>query len=1230
MTLPTLRRLYATLIGFIFVLSLMVLAGAPAAVAQTAGGATLRGTVKDPAGAVVPDASVVLVNERTKDERKTKTNNEGLYVFTAVTPDTYTLRVEATGFKTLNQSKVLLEANSVRGNDVSLELGQPSETVTVVGGQGADQLQTETGARENTITAQQIDNLSIVSRSALELLRTLPGVVAPDNTSLESVSFGGGANSNAQYHVNGLRGEQNNVTVDGARMIDFGSNNGTVITANPDMVSEVRIQTSNYAAEHGTSAVQINATTKGGSNQFHGTVYDYMRHWRFQANDRSNSVANPIIERPKSQYNYPGFNIGGPVIIPGTNFNKNRDKLFFFFGYEYYYQRVDEGSFPGFVPTLKQRAGDFSEIAGGVHVPAGCTSGGVVGDGGNNDLAPGGNLAPCKDPLGAALINLYPAPNYSDAAGHNYIYSVLRPNDRNQQTLRLDYSVSDNTKLWVRLAREYETQGFPRGLWWDSSTYEIPGKLTSYNTGKSVAVNLTNVISPTMTNEVLFAGSKLNLYYNYADPDKVSYQGLGLKQKVGFFPGENPYVPIGVIDNWSAELLTAYGFPISSPYSSYSVSDNLSKVYKSHTLKFGGVIEQGNKVQQSNHDTYITLGQWGQTNATGNNFGDLYVGRPVEFQQATDRPQDHFRFYNYEVYGQDSWKVKRDVTLEYGLRLGYFPQNYERNGLGVLFNPSTYNPNQGIFINGDKTKPNGFQLAARDEIPKGVLDNPSLAWMPRVNVAWDIGGKGDWVIRAGAGVFFNRVQGNYDYYSSGQMPNTYSAIVDTPWNSVNGSDGLSFSNLHLIDPFSSITNVNINSRDLSSNDLPRTANMSLTIEKRLPGNNILTVAYVGTQGRHLPQQRNINIIPLGTLTHGVLAPNSANPSDLSIPINRAAAALDTALLKQYRPFQAYNSVGVYQFTGTSSYHSLQATLSHQSGRNLQYFATYTFSKALGTVATNETDGSAWADPIDTRGRSWGILPFDRTHIFNLSYNYSLPKLARGGLDNAFTRGVLNGWQMSGITTLQSGTPIRLRFSGDIAAASAAVAWYGSDAFNVLGQSVGAITPQYAANPAISSNGSVGSKVFDLNALKIPAFGQSGPSQPPFYLRTAARSNFDISFFKNFNFSESKKLQFRTGLFNVFNQAYPTRYDVANPALSDINLILGTYSLDRHVDGDPNKPISESGTCPGSAPNGTGGVRANVCDPAKGYGYTQSTIDNFGKITNKRGRRIVEFALKFYF
>jgi len=1227
MTLLGTRRLYATLIVSIFVFSLTVFSGVQPAVAQTTGSATLRGTIKDPQGAIIRGATVTLVNERTKDERSTKSSEDGTYTFGAVAPGSYLLKAEASGFKTSQQANLLLETSGTQGVDITMEVGQPTETVTITA--GTDQLQTETGAKENTITAKQIDNLSIISRSSLELLRILPGVVAPDNTALESIAFGGGANANAQYHVNGLRGEQNNVTIDGSRMIDIGSNNGTVITANPDMIQEVKVQTSNYAAEHGTSAVQISITGKGGSSDFHGSVYDYLRNYRFQANDRSNSINNVV--RPKSKYNYPGGNIGGPILLPGTNFNRSRDKAFFFFGYERYYQQVDEGSNRFIVPTVKQRQGDFSEFSN-VTVPAGCTVGAVAGNNNNNnDLAPGGNLAPCAHPFGKALLNLFPAPNLNAAPGQaNYVYSVLRPNDRNQLTSRVDYSISDKTKLYVRFAREYEEQGFPRGLWWDSSNYELPGKLTSKNLGRSVVVNLTNVINSSMTNEILFSASKLKLNYDFAEPDKVSYSGLGL-QRVGFFPSNNPYVPLSVLTWGGGDFHTAYGYPILAWNDSFAITDNLVKVQNTHTWKFGAFIEQANKRQQSNSDVNIVVGQWGQTNATGNNFGDLFVGKPLEFAQGTDRPIDNFRYYNYEFYAQDSWKMRPNFTIEAGLRLAYLPQNFERKGLGVLFDPSSFVRGQGVFINGDRSRPNGFKLASKGEIPKGVLPNLPIQWMPRLNFAWDVGGKGDLVVRAGAGLFYNRVQGNYDYYSSGQMPNTYRATVDTPWGAANGN-GLTFSDLRNVDPFSTISNVDINSRDINSNEIPRVANFSFTIEKRLPMENILAVSYVGTQGRHLPQQRNLNIVPLGRLSTGIIP--LANPVpvtnngvttnvtqlDLSSPVQRAG--LDGSVLRGFRPFNAYNSVGVYQFTGTSTYHSLQATLSH-NGRNLQYFATYTFGKALGTVATNESDGAAWADPIDTRNRSWGILPFDRTHVFNLSYNWSLPRLARGKFDNTVTRGIFNGWQLSGITTVQSGIPVRLKFTGDIATGSQALAWYGSDAFNGTnaGASLGAVTPLYIGNPQVGGT-TLGAKAYDLSKLAIPSFPNTGPSQPPFYIRTPGRSNFDISFFKNFNISESKKLQFRTGLFNVFNQAYPTQINTTSTNLtgSDIFLTLDTVCLRRL-----------------NVANGNGTNVANPCDPTGGFRFTDGragdrsdTINNFGKIVNKHGRRIVEFALKFNF
>src|SRR3989454_2230817 len=281
-----------TLLFFSLVICLAIVTGAQSSFAQTSGSATLRGTIRDQQGAAIPGAAVILINERTKDERKATTNDDGRYVFSALTPGAYSIKVEARGFKTAEQSGVAVETSSIRAYDVAMEVGQPSETVTVTA--TGDQIQTETGAKEHTITAKQIENLSIISRSALELLRILPGVVAPEGDQLESVSFGGGANANTSYNVNGLRGQNNNIQIDGLKMIDIGSNNGTIITANPDMVQEVTVQTSNYAAEHGVSGVNISATTKGGSNAFHGEVYDYIRNYRFQANDRSNSLVGKI------------------------------------------------------------------------------------------------------------------------------------------------------------------------------------------------------------------------------------------------------------------------------------------------------------------------------------------------------------------------------------------------------------------------------------------------------------------------------------------------------------------------------------------------------------------------------------------------------------------------------------------------------------------------------------------------------------------------------------------------------------------------------------------------------------------------------------------------------------------------------------------------------------------------------------------------------------------------
>lgn len=1248
---------------------LAVLALAPAAFSQTTGSATLRGTIRDAAGAVVPNATVTITSNRTNAERKLTTSDEGIYAFASLDPGSYTLKVEAPNFKTSLQTDLVLSPSDTRGADVVLEAGGASETVTVTA-ESVTQIQTETGEKSNTITAAQIENLTLVGRSSMELLRILPGVVAPDATELQVVGFGSGANNTGAYSVNGLRGQNNNVSIDGSRVIDIGSNSGTIITPNNDMVQEVKVQTSNYAAEHGSSGVQISAVTKGGGNDYHGTLYHYTRPYQLQANDRQRVLQGffPNGElkspRPETKFNYPGGNLSGPVVLPrfgegGPVFFNGKDKLFFFFGFEVQRQLTDPGVRTGVVPTLRQRQGDFSEflpggtynrpgaislgqtggvevngqtVSGGVTVPKGCTVGGAIA----GQFAPNNNLAPCIDPIGRSLTNLYPLPNFEPTSDrpYNYISSALGPINRIDSKARFDYKVSDNTNIYLRLARESELNDNAFGIWWGPSTYELPSHNLGTNGGRSAALNITSVINPTMTNEVVFSASRLELNNSYAEPERVSLGALGIDNFQLPFGRTTTFPP--AITNWGTNNSNLWaglsGENIFAYNDSYSVTDNLTKIYNSHTFKFGGLIEQANKEQnfQGREEGGIILAASWNQNATRSDFGDLLVGRPTEVRHSTPSPVGQFRFYNIEGYAQDAWKLRPNFTLEYGMRVAYLPNNKERNGLDPLFDPSTYVRGAGGFINGDPNRPNGVLFARQGQIPQGsVPDNaPQLA--PRINFAWDVNGNGSFVLRGGGGLFYNRVQGNFQYDPALRNPpyGIYEAAFDTFESTSVYTDGIAdftLSRLQFLKPYSQLGGYAPNTPDPTSYNIPRIANFSLSLARRLPFGNVLEVAYVGTQGRHLPNTINKNVIPLGALSNtsitdpgctsdcGNGGPRAPLALDLSNPIQRSAISGD--ILTRLRPFPDLGGILYRQYTGTSSYHSLQATLSRQAGERLTYFATYTFAKALGTLG-----GDGEVNPIDTRGRSYGVLDFDRTHIFNVSYNYNVPDIARGGFDNFLTSGVLNGWQVSGISSFQSGTPIRLAFTGPANTGQLSLAYFGSDALSI-GNGAGGITPAYTGNPFLGGGSKVGDQILDLSKITFPGVGTSGPGVAPFYFRAPNRNNHDISFFKNFNFNAdgTKRLQFRAGFFNVFNRAFPRDININDPNASDVYLRLDTECV-REATSINGAPIR----------NGVGGTVERVCDPSGGFRFTQDTQNRFGRITTLRGRRIVELALKFYF
>lgn len=1275
--------------------------GASAALAQTTGSATLRGIVKDPNGSVLANATVTLKSLRTQSDRKAKTNSDGNYAFAGIEPGAYELKVEAAGFKVLSQTGVTISPGDNRGLDFTMEIGQTSETVTVSG--TLEEIKTETGERANTISSKQIENLSIISRNSLELLRILPGVVAPDSSTYQVSGFGDAG----AYNINGQRGQNNNVSVDGSRVIDIGCNCGGIVSLNNDFVQEVTVQTSNFAAEHGNSTVQIIGKTKAGSSEYHGSIYDYTRHEALAANDRFRNYIKATdpkslaAQKPPGQFYYPGGTFGGPIYFPKKifgplgGFNKERNKAFFFVGFEV--QRQTFGAPPRIsnVPSLKQRNGDFSELApGAVKIPAGFAGAGTA--------APNNNLAPYINPIGKVLINLYPVPNFNGAS-NNYISNTVQTQHRKDLKMRFDYKFSDNTNLYVRATRETQGEVNPYGIWWGPSTFELPTQNVQSDLGRSVAVGLTKVINPTMTNEVVFSGSKLKLDNAYADPNKVKLSTLGL-DNIWHLPFDNtqfgrqsPYVSLSLISWAQGQLWSPGTNPIFAYNDSFSVTDNLTKVAGSHTLKFGALIEQGNKRQnfQGDPDSQGLIGfnNW-NGNGTSNDWGDLLVGQLTDVQHGTQPPIGNYRFYNYEFYAQDSWKVRQNFTLEVGLRASHMTVNKERKGFDILFSPSAYKPGAGYYINGDPFRPNGVLSAARGEIDKGVFDPPTVELGPRLNFAWSVLKNDRLVIRGGGGMFYNRVQGNFQYDATLRsapngnvgssigpgtgIPGTVKEIrpdgTVIPF-SFNDIGGLTLSNMGIATlpngqkvPVNPLKLANggaqIISPDPKSNKFPTTYNASLSIATRLPGQMVLETAYVGTFGRHLAARLPVNVVPLGAMLKGgipgdpgstisyLVDPNcdrgevkdgkvvragncavgqiTGVKTDLTNPLHRAA--LDGGSINKFRPFPDLAGVRFQEYTGTSNYHSLQTTLSRQAGKKLQFFATYTFSKVLGTRGGEFAD----LDPLDVRGRSYGVLDYDRTHIFNLSYNYLLPNLSP--TNNVVGRGLLNSWQVSGITTFSSGTPINLRFTGDVP--GLALAAFGSNAFSTDGYASGAIAPVYSKNPVLGGK-DVGEKVLDLSAISIPGFGLSGPTVSPFYPRTPARQNWDVSLFKNFKVRETKILQFRFGFFNLFNQAFAKFFDNGNASNSDIFLTLDTRcTRTPNVSATdialPNgtvanmAPVGQAAARAQFIPNGLGGTATNVCDPGKGFSFTDDTKNKFGTITTKRGQRVIEMAVKFTF
>ncbi|MFN7996884.1 MAG: carboxypeptidase-like regulatory domain-containing protein [Bryobacteraceae bacterium] len=1094
---------------------------------------TLTGVVSDPSGAVVPQAKVKLTNEQSGDVRETVSNNEGYYTFASVAVGnfTYKLTVEAQGFVTFEAPGVTLLGGEKRNVNIALKVGNTSETVEITG--VADSIvPVDSGEKSLTLTTRELQNYVAVSTNAAEFIKIMPGFGISNGTHNKANYTGeviginangdGGSQSplNNAFSYNGLPGNSLDITADGAHVSDPGCNCDTPVNPNSDMISEFKVNMSNFSAENQKGPAVISSIAKAGTSEFHGSGFLYARNYALNANDWLNNKDGA--PRPENKYYYPGGTLGGPVLIPGTNFNKNRNKLFFFTGFEYYYQVLDTGLLRATVPTAGMLQGNFSpsEIAKLGNITA---SGAPPGQLNAAALAkyPGGQIPQSQlDPNMLAMMKLFPAANKDPNAtgGYNYVQAETFNQNNTQWMSRVDYNISDNTKLFVRYNLQRETQQFPVGLWWrNSDQVPYPTPVLGKNRSDSVTTSLTHVFSPTMTNEFVFAYTFIGFPNVFQDPSKVDRSKVGYTYQGLYKNGVAQIPSFGAGYGESALIFNPGGFETGGASAGLyankympSISDTISKVINTHTLKAGFFWEWIRNAQPANNNTNgnLSFSAPGNPNTTGSTYADEVLGILSGYNETSFNRLNDIAYNTYEAFIQDDWKVNRKLTINFGLRFTHFQPWNDRLGYGFsIFDYSKYSAS---------CQPSdycGFVWNKRDpSVPLGGFPTRTLFYQPRFGMAYDLLGSGKTVLRGGWGRY---------YYHAGQFTNGLDVAAGVQsislGNTINFSNGTSAPLIA-----SGLDTLNFTSQALSpaavdgkDDKQPYTDSYSFTVSQRMPWSSLLEVAYVGNQTKDIPSSgnggslgfntMNINLVPVGAW----LASNNGGKDP-----NTLASGFG-------RPLQGFSDLYVATNNGWANYNSMQVVWTRSKGRyniNLNY----TYGKAMGIAG--------FYDQFNLKN-DYGVLPSNRTHIFNAAYSIELGDHTKDKVLGGF----VNGWQLSGITQIESGANLSgltsQIFNMNLNSAKIPGTNYNISNASLLG------TPDIQLSPIITCNpmsGLSAHQYVNASCFSMPtSIGQNGGSViPPVY--GPAFFNWDMALFKSFQISESKKLQFRFDGFNFLN------------------------------------------------------------------------------------------------
>jgi hypothetical protein len=1089
---------------------------------------SLHGIVSDPSQAVIASATVRLRDQQSGSQRETTTNHEGYYSFVSVPPGGYQLTVTAAGFETYSQTGIAILGGDRIAVNVGMKLGNTSNTVEVKGDVDLV-VPVDSGEKSDRLTTKELENFIQVGTNAAEFIKIMPGFAISNGTSNiasyrgESMGINGNGDGGSQsplnnaYSYNGLPSNSLDITADGAHVSDPGCNCATPVNPNSNMISEFKITISNFNAESQKGPGVISSVAKGGGREYHGSGFITAKNSVMNSNDWLSNYSR--IKRPETAYYFPGMTFGGPVKLPFSNFNKNRDKMFFFTGLQYYYQTQDTGLLRSTVPTEGMRNGILTaeELAKLGRITA--TGAAATQLNSRGVAAFPGNIIPASqiDPNMKALLKNYPMPNADPDAngGYNYVNQLLFNQNNVQWMSRVDYSVSDYTKVYVRYNMQRETQLFPIGLWSSARLQQLPypSPIQGKNRSDSVTASVTKVLNPTMSNEIVFGYTFIGFPNTFQDPDKVDRKVVGFNVK-GLYKNGVAQTPNIASSGELAGISTYGGFEVGGPSRGYyankfmpSFSDNLSKMWRTHTFKAGFFWEWIRNSQPASNNTQGQLSfNNSQSNSYGNVFADFLVGNLNSYNETSFNRVNDIAYNTYEAFVQDSWKVTRRLSAEIGMRFTHFGPWYDYLGYGFpVFDYSKYSSTcQPLDYC-------GFLWHKRDpSVPLAGFATRFLYYQPRMGVAYSLGKST--VLRGGWGrYYYHSAQFTTGLnVSSGMQTITRSNNQGPGWVSGVSSTNnpLRVSDIDKIDFTSSALSVGGVQR--ADDKSPYTDSYSFTISQRIPWHSLLEVAYVGNQTRDKETTSgygsDINMIQPGSM----LASNNGgrDPNGLTA---------DT-----FRPLKGFSALPLVGHAQYYNYNSLQVKFIRTRGSTV-INANYTYGKSMGTVSTT-------LDSFNL-DNNYSVQSTNRPHIFNVAYSYTTGRVMR----NKIGGNLLNYWQVSGIVQWQSGANLTGQRSQTFSMALNGFKVPGTTQnvsnTSLLGTPNITLTPILTCNPTqnLAENQYINPSCFTFPK----SIGENGATTLPVWYGPAY-FNADLGIFKNFKITEKKRLQFQANGFNFLN------------------------------------------------------------------------------------------------